>query len=189
MFYREIREECLLCLSKVRISAETTQQTLFVSHRLMHATLQRTYSDYEHMDLRSISLNINGYIRTLDALDFTNGLGVTAYQALLKACSISNSAFPFDVDDFEGLYKWNIQFFSSLQFSGCSSIFAFDCTPSSGSAGCPQISSMQGPANYNISLEFGTKEGLQENCQMIVICEIERNLVFDSNSNWSLKSS
>lgn len=70
---------------------------------------------------------------------------------------------------------------------GCSTVYAWDTTNSSGSAGCPQISANEGPTSYNISMEFGLGTGLSDNCQMVVISEIERNLVFDVNRSWSLK--
>ena len=71
-----------------------TQITIQIYHNL--------FVDYEHFNLTKIALNINGVVRSLDHMDFVHGLGVTAYHALLKACSVSNSDFCFDIKDFEG---------------------------------------------------------------------------------------
>ena len=57
---------------------------------------------YEHFFMKKLSLNINGQVRTLEHLDFVGGNGVMAYYALLRACSVSNSSFVFDIQDFAG---------------------------------------------------------------------------------------
>ena len=52
---------------------------------------------YDHMGLKSIALKINGNTHCMDHLDFASGgFGLTAYQALVKAISISNSGFCLD---------------------------------------------------------------------------------------------
>ena len=75
-----------------------------------------------------------------------------------------------------------------MLFLGCTSIFGWDTTSSSGSAGCAQVSNNDESATYNVSMEFGLPEGLSDNCQMVVISEVERILVFDESRNWSLKN-
>ena len=65
---------------------------------------------------------------------------------------------------------------------------AFDTTTTGSSAACPEISSPETSANYNISLEFGGLTGLPETVQMIVVSEIERTLILDESSNWNLSN-
>ena len=48
------------------------------------------------------SMNLNGNISSLGMIDFENGQATGAYHALVKACSVSNGSFTFDLDDFEG---------------------------------------------------------------------------------------
>ena len=57
---------------------------------------------YEDVGLSKISLNLNGNISSLGMIDFENGQATVAYNALMKACSVSNNGFSYDLDDFEG---------------------------------------------------------------------------------------
>ena len=57
---------------------------------------------YEALGLNKISINLNGNISSLGMIDVANGQATGAYHALVKACSVSNSGFSFDLEDFEG---------------------------------------------------------------------------------------
>ena len=141
---------------------------------------------YEDVGLSKISVNLIGNISSLGMIDFANGQATGAYHALVKACSVSNSGFSFDLDDFEGWRcpRIHAEFIFDC-FIGCYSIWAWDTTSSGSGAACPQISSLEGSSNYSISCEF-SGSGCADNVQVIVVSELERTLAVDENSNWSL---
>ncbi len=88
-----------------------------------------------------------------------------AYYALLKALTISNRSFSFNLEEF-------IQ---------TNSILAFDATPSGNSAQCEQISVPVGQqTSYNVTLNFA--ESLPEPVQLFVLLEYENVMTVDINS-------
>ena len=125
---------------------------------------------YESMGVKKITLDLNGSLYPIDQLSPDEGLSTSGYHALIKACSISNSAFCFDGVDYDGCYN----------------IFAWDTTASGSSAACSQITNPNTSASWSISCEFGGKAGLTENIQVLVIAELEKTLMVDSENNWSL---